>query len=304
MKGRGGNGQFQGVAPWLQEAWDLRAAGNFIGGGAGSGLLLASALAAWAGQPSRCAVLLGLVLVGAGLSSVALELGRPFRSLHVFFGGRRSWMTREAFVALVMFPLGVASLLVPVLMPYLAIPAAAYMYCQARMLRESKGIPAWRDSAITPVIIASALTEGSGLLIAVLAISGLVVAQWMAWLLLVVAVARLVAWLAYHRRLAGGGAPARVPPLLARFTPRFLLGGHALPAVLLGAALLVPDVAAPLAALAGLVAVLAGWVMKGFIVTKIAFNQGFAIPVTPVRGKGKVRAGTAPGWVTKRAKSQ
>ena len=43
-----------GPKPWLQTNWDVRAALNFIFGGAGSGLLVATAL--FSGQPQRAAV--------------------------------------------------------------------------------------------------------------------------------------------------------------------------------------------------------------------------------------------------------
>ena len=41
----------RGVEPELQPIWDERAAGNFIGGGTGAGLLLWTAIAA-SGLPS------------------------------------------------------------------------------------------------------------------------------------------------------------------------------------------------------------------------------------------------------------
>ena len=51
----------------------------------------------------------GLALVGLGLFCVWLEIGRPLRALHVFFNPRTSWMTREAFVATLLFPAGLAA---------------------------------------------------------------------------------------------------------------------------------------------------------------------------------------------------
>ena len=39
-----GYGTF-GPVPWHQKSWDIRAAGNFIGGGMGSGLVVFAALA-------------------------------------------------------------------------------------------------------------------------------------------------------------------------------------------------------------------------------------------------------------------
>ncbi len=299
MKGDGGAGQFQGVTPWLQTAWDMRAAGNFIGGGTGTGLLFLAAIAALAGGGSPLLVVVGLIAVAGGLFSVFLEIGRPFRSLNTFLGGRRSWMTREAYVAMALFPLGLASLVWPAATPFLLLLVLPYIYCQARMLKEAKGIPAWREPAIIPLIMASALAEGAGLFALLTAILGRRLPPWALLLLLLALGLRAGVWLVYRRRLASGGAPTRVVPKLARFTPPFLFAGHAVPLFLLVVAAVLPSLLAPLAALAGVVVLLAGWAMKAFIITRIALNQGFAIPVTPVRGKrrkGVDAAGTAPGW--------
>ena len=91
-----------GPAPWRQGSWDGRAAGNFIGGGMGGGLIVCAALAmpADAPGPARALLLLtGMALVGLGLLCVWFEIGRPWRALHVYFHPRRSWMSREALVA-------------------------------------------------------------------------------------------------------------------------------------------------------------------------------------------------------------
>ena len=87
-------------APWLQRNWDIRAACNFIGGGSGTGLILAAAAAQFAGWPYFLAGVLAVALIGFGLSMVWLEIGRPFRALNVFFHPQTSWMSREALLAL------------------------------------------------------------------------------------------------------------------------------------------------------------------------------------------------------------
>jgi phenylacetyl-CoA:acceptor oxidoreductase subunit 2 len=48
-----------------------------------------------------------------------------------------------------------------------AIAAAAFLYCQARILRASKGIPAWRAPLVVPLILLSGLAEGGALLLLV-----------------------------------------------------------------------------------------------------------------------------------------
>lgn len=147
-------------APRLQRNWDSRAACNFIGGGAGTGLLLAAAAALPAGWPYFSAGALGVALIGFGLSMVWLEIGRPFRALNVFFHPQTSWMSREALLALPLLTLaGIATVadqsFVPLppqmrlLVTPLALAAAAlglaFLYCQARILRASHGVPAWRE---------------------------------------------------------------------------------------------------------------------------------------------------------------
>ena len=93
-------------APRLQRSWDSRAACNFIGGGSGTGLLLAAALAFAAGWSYFIAGTLAIALIGFGLSMVWLEIGRPLRALNVFFHPQTSWMSREAMLALPILMLG------------------------------------------------------------------------------------------------------------------------------------------------------------------------------------------------------
>jgi len=73
-----------GPNPWLQTNWDLRAALNFICGGAGSGLLVAAALVAGPPQPPLLPLAVGAALMLAGLFSVWLEIGRPLRAVNVY----------------------------------------------------------------------------------------------------------------------------------------------------------------------------------------------------------------------------
>ena len=88
-----------GPNPWQQTSWDWRAAGNFIGGGAGCGLLLFATLADAQGVLRQGLLVLALLLVSLGLLCVWAEIGRPWRALNVLFHPRTSWMTREALLA-------------------------------------------------------------------------------------------------------------------------------------------------------------------------------------------------------------
>jgi phenylacetyl-CoA:acceptor oxidoreductase subunit 2 len=66
--------------------------------------------------------------------------------------------------------------------------------------------------------------------------------------------------------------------------------------VLVVMAVLMPEALAYFAGLAGLAAMLAGWHIKFTIVTRAAYNQGYAIVHAPERGAGGGGPGTKPGW--------
>ena len=59
-----------GPNPWQQAHWDWRAAGNFMAGGAGAGLIVATALSGAQGRLWTGLLLAGLALVGVGLFCV------------------------------------------------------------------------------------------------------------------------------------------------------------------------------------------------------------------------------------------
>lgn len=277
-----------GPAPWLQRSWDGRAAGNFIGGGMGSGLIAFTAASAIGGAPTllhRALLLAGIVLVALGLLSVWLEIGRPWRALHVYFHPRRSWMTREAFVAPpLMAAAAAAALGARVALPLAALLALGYLYCQGRILQAAKGIPAWREPIVVPLIVASGLAEGAGIFWLATAPSH--EAGGVPWLafgaLLVLRVAGLGIW---QRRLA---ARLRGQALAAAAAAgRACQIGTVLALVLLIGAWVAPGPAGwvvALQALAGALAAGAGVAFKWTLVTRAAYNQGFAIAHLPVRG--------------------
>jgi phenylacetyl-CoA:acceptor oxidoreductase subunit 2 len=270
-----------GPKPWLQRHWDLRAATNFILGGTGSGLLVAAALTAQAAPGWRPFVALGLALVALGLGAVWLEIGRKLRALHVFFNPFTSWMTRESFAALVVFALGAAALALgqPWTAQALGLAALAFVYCQGRILRASKGIPAWRTAGITPLIMATGLAEGSGLYLIATGGGGGVLGPLALFVLALVA--RALAWRNYRANL-GAGRPLSALEASAKW---LLNAGTATPlALVLLAHFVLPQLFPAGAVLAGMLALSTGWYFKFTLVTRAAFNQGFALPRLPVRG--------------------
>ena len=284
--------------PWLQTHWDWHVALNFVTGGAGSGLLLAAIAGALAGLPLTVPALLATLLIGGGLAQVSLHLGRPLRALNVLRHPGRSWMTREAWVA---GPTLLAALAAGLSGSLLAgLPAAllggAFLYCQARILTEAKGIPAWREPRIVALVLATGLAEGAALaLLIAQATSHAAALPVLGGLLLLAVIARHFAWGRYRRALAGN-APQAALAALERSEGAFVGVGHAVPVLLLVVAAALPAARDPLLALAAASALAAGWGLKFVLVTRAGFNQGFAILHTPARGAGPGGTGSKPGW--------
>jgi phenylacetyl-CoA:acceptor oxidoreductase subunit 2 len=282
------------IAPWQQTNWDWRAAGNFIGGGSGTGVLVCAPFVD--GRAAPLLTLLGLALVGAGLLCVWLEIGQPWRALNVYFAPSTSWMTREAMIAPLLFAgggwyawRGGAAL------PWLvAVLALAYVYCQARMLQAGRGIPAWRHPRTVGLLPATALAEGSGLaLTALAAFDAVPIPAFLPWLVALAVIARALVLIAYLRGLAGRAPVAALIVLDQYLTVDRLLTIIAVAAILAAAAL---GGGRWLLIVAGLAALAAGWLLKFTIVVRAAYNQGFALPLLPVRGPGHAAAGVKPGW--------
>ena len=90
--------------------------------------------------------------------------------------------------------------------------------------------------------------------------------------------------------------PTRTLEIFTACRGWFLAAGLVLPLVLVVVGLLL-DVAAPaLFALAGLSVFTTGWAIKFILITRAAFNQGFALPHTPIRGTGLPGPAVKPGW--------
>ena len=275
-----------GPNPWQQAHWDWRAAGNFICGGAGSGLLVFAVLSGVQGPAALVALLAGLGLIGLGLFCVWLEIGRPWRALNVFYNLRQSWMAREALVSVFVFGLGlglaagVKSWAAP-----LVVAALAFVYCQGRILQAAKGIPAWREPLTVPLLVLTGLAEGAGLFWLFTAWQGAFSVLWVGVFAALVA-ARWVLWRTWRNRVARAVVP-RALAQIDRAGLRLQWIGGAAPLVLaaLAASGLVTGAwGAALLAAAGLGVAVTGAAFKFTLITRAAFNQGFALSRMPVRG--------------------
>ena len=279
--------------PWHQTNWDWRAAMNFILGGSGSGLLIALP----AGPPEWYAPLaiIGAAAIAGGLLFVWMEIGRPLRALNVFIHLKTSWMTRESWVAPAVLGLSVlAASTGSVLLHALAGAAAAlFLYCQGRILTASKGIPAWRLPIVAPIIVLSGLLEGIGLVVITLVVLDRLSAQISVGIAVCVLL-RGVFWRFYARSIFAGSVPEKVKKALTKYFPVIELTGSVVPAAFLAGALFFLWPA--LAGVAAGLAIVGGWYFKFVLVTRLGYNQGFALPNFPNRGKGNAGTATKPGW--------
>lgn len=273
-----------GPNPWQQQSWDARAAGNFIGGGAGCGLLIFTTLAGAPGSLRQGLLVLALLLVSAGLLCVWAEIGRPWRAINVLFHPQASWMSREALVAPLLLGCGAAALVWPALQPPAALLAAAFLYCQARILHAARGIPAWREPMTVPLLVATGLAEGAGLYwLAAPAWGAGGTAAWIGFGVLLAL--RFAVGARWYRRLVPVLRPAALSAV--NRAGHGYNAGSLLPlalVLLVLAAPLPPVLAGLLQVLAGALAVAGGALFKFLLVTRAGFNQGFALPHLPVRG--------------------
>ncbi len=289
----------EAVSPRLQRNWDWRAAANFIFGGTGAGLFAAGVIAALFTPVSWLASFIALALVGAGLFCVWLEIGRPWRFLNVFRNPTTSWMSREAMVAMPFFAFGALYLFSPpsILLPVVGLIAAlfgvAFLYCQARIVAATKGIPAWRQQGIVPLMLTTGLTEGVGLLAVIAVLTGPVGPTMpLALVLLALLGARALAWRRYRAALGATGAPTATFAVLD--DPWRGLSMPVQAAVVLLA--LIGLFSPPVLVLAGLGALASGWDFKFLLITRAAFNQGYAIDRMPAHGGTHSAPGLKPGW--------
>ncbi len=263
---------------------DVELAGHVIGGGAGCGLLVFTALASAQGGLRQALLALALLLVAAGLLCAWAEIGRPWRAPKVLLHPQSAWTSREAALAPLLLGCGGAAIVWPLLQPTAALLAGAFLYCQARIVHAARGIPAWREPLIVPLLISTGVAEGAGLY-------WLVAPAWgqgnaAAWIgfgaLLALRFAIGARW---YRRLAATLHPAALRAVNG--AGHGYNAGSLLPlalAVVVLAAPLPPSLTALLQVLAGGLAVAGGALFKFMLVTRAGFNQGFTLPPLPVRG--------------------
>jgi phenylacetyl-CoA:acceptor oxidoreductase subunit 2 len=210
-------------------------------------------------------------------------------------------MSREAWVAGIFFPLALFAVWSEdsALVGIAAVLGLLFLYCQGMILKEAKGIPAWRSPVIVPLFAVTGLTEGAGLLLAMLPLLPELTpfAPPLAAALLVLVAARGLTWMTYSIGLRHAGAPTRMFEVLSDYRPWFLAFGLAVPAIAVALGFIATMIAPLLFAFGGFSAFAAGWALKFILVTRAGYNQGFALNHIPVRGAGIAGPPVKPGWI-------
>jgi phenylacetyl-CoA:acceptor oxidoreductase subunit 1 len=295
-----GQTRTRGVEPSHQQHWDWKAASNFVCGGAGAGLFVIAAPVSLLKGPTFLVSWAAIGIVALGLFLLLFKIGHPERSLYVLRQPRRSWMSREAWVAGVFFPLATLAtwFASPGLTVASAVAALLFLFSQAMILKEARGIPAWRVQAIVPLIVSTGFAEGAGLFLAATTVLPALksMSEPAAIASVLLAAVRSWTWQSYRTALAIEGAPIRALAELDRYRPIFFVVGLALPVLLTVAGFIATLIQPFVFAAAGACVLVAGSALKFILITRAGFNQGFALKHTPIRGAGAPGPAVKPGW--------
>ncbi len=175
--------------------------------GAGFGLLVWLGLGLRAPTGFAAFILFGLGygLAGAGLIAAAFHLGHPERALKAFTQWRSSWLSREAVLAAatlaVMAPHAASSVFAATPLPVFgwlgAVLALVTIFATAMIYAQIKAVPRWHHWSTPPVFLFAALAGGA-------ALAGQ--AMLALWLMLGLAVAMIVHWMAGDAQFASAGS--------------------------------------------------------------------------------------------------
>jgi phenylacetyl-CoA:acceptor oxidoreductase subunit 2 len=266
----------------------------------GVGLFSFATIVGLNGTPILAPGLAALALIACGLTMLMFKISRPLRFIYVLRQPQRSWMSREAWIAGLLFPFTLFALWSyhpPFLVPA-AMLGLLFLFCQGMILEQSKGIPAWRTPRVIAFIMATGLAEGCGLFLLLAAFLPNLgyAAKPFAIALVALAATRAWTWRRYFNALESEGAPSRTLEIFMACRGWFMAAGLVFPVVLVALGLVLTSADSALFALAGLVVFATGWAIKFILITRAAYNQGFALPHTPIRGSGRPGPAVKPGW--------
>jgi len=276
----------------------MRAAMNFIMGGIGSGTVVMTYLISFITPINNAELtrinLISGVIIAIGLFFVWLKIGRKLRAPLAILRPQTSWMSREIYaVGLIFLSIGLEFIYhSPILNATAAVGAAAFLYCQGRILHSGKGIPSWRVSQMPSMLIATGLLEGIGLFT-------LLSFNWSAEistsspippLAILLILLNSFLWRRYLRNLKAWGIGPIDRNILSRITPKLYVTGHILPLILFTIIFLNLSSLSVLAQIAGFLAIMGGVLWKAIVITQACHMQNFALGKMPQRGSGKFAA--------------
>lgn len=245
--------------------------------------------------------LIAAALMGFGLFSVFLKLGRPERSWRAILRPQSSWMTRELYTVAVFYPAVAAGYLwqAPAAFALAGLAAAAFLYCQGQILFRGHGIPAWRRPLIPWMIFASGLLEGMGLLAFLIGLpAGFPMAlDGFAETAIALVLVNAVLWQQYRAGLTRTGAPPLARAAVAECDQAVRYGGHWVTVILFALAAIAPQIPLTIFTIAGVTAMAGGAFWKWTVILRAGYFEGFHLPQTPHRGAGAFAApARLDGW--------
>ena len=174
----------------------------------------------------------------------------------------------------------------PLLWAAAALLGLLFLYCQGQILQAAKGIPAWRQKGIVSLIFSTGITEGLGVFAAIYMVFSNNADQSspLALMLLAFLALRYITWRSYRHGLGKGGAPTQALKVLDGNAISITTTAQLLTAATVGLSFLSPQ----LLIVGGLLALITGWGFKYALITRAAFNQGYAVTHMPARGAGKL----------------
>lgn len=191
-----------------------------VASGAGLGLLSLLALADLCPVPLLASaalprgIALALVLVAAGLASSVLHLAKPSNAWRAFARFRTSWLSREAVLAALLFPLALVYLVVvslgadgvrrAIIATLVCLFAWGLLFCTAMIYASLKPIRQWRTGWTPAAYLLLGHWSGALLAFALAIGYGGELRSW-AWIAAALGAAALIAKLGYWRH----GAPDR-----------------------------------------------------------------------------------------------
>ena len=165
-----------------------------------------------------------------------------------------------------------------------AVAAIVFLYCQARILHASKGIPTWRAPQVPWMLVGAGFYEGLGLISIILAIypESLPISNIIPVAGLALAAFNALVWRNYvaAAKESGVGPLARVQ--LIRVALKIHLITYLLPAILYMIYLALPIDLPWLLGFAGLLVLAGGTYWKAFLITKACHQQGYALAKFPI----------------------